>query len=827
MKEKKINPMGLLLKWANKDRKWIILSVLCGFISGILGIGAYIGIYRLMDALVSGSCNGQVVVDNAILITTTVILRNIFLGTSGVLSHKGAYGALFTVRCMVTEHLSKVPLGALNEKRTGDMKTVLNEDIEKLERGLAHNLPEFVSYFVGPFVIFFYLLSVNVELALISLVPLLFVIGIMVLMFARMMKVMDRASESARNFNSVIIEYIHGMRLIKAYNMGSQSFGKFKAAIDSENDLWNEMSIKTGPLYAAFNIALECGMVFLVPIGGRMFLNSSIPASVFLLFAYVGSMYLTEILPLQQLAMELAQVFAGVGKVKEILDIPVFDGEKPYPDKQDITLEDVTFAYDKEKENVLEHASMSMKQGEKVAIVGKSGAYINILTENVAKYERILTHKMPNLIKNGVIALMIIVFTSILYMPAGLIMLVAAALFIPELMISFQIADTYGGRKAVIYNNTVSSVVNYITGIQTLRAYGMTGVKNEALTRDLKEFSDINYNYEARGIPVSFFFNILQWLTLPAIMIVSRGPWLEGQISGAEFMMLCMVPILLARILMSMAIDIFSFKDMYISKEYIVKLANEKEEVQNDEPFMPDNYTIQFRNVFFSYEEGKEVLSHVNLVIPAGKLTAVVGDSGSGKSTIMNLIGKYYEADQGEIMIGNVNIRDYPSEAVLSRIALVDQDVFLFDDTVRENIRHARPEATDQEIEEACRKADCEEFINAMPQGYDTRIGENGSFLSVGERQRLSIARAILRDSPIILLDEATASLDIGNELKVKRAIQNLLQENKTIVMIAHTLPIIRNADQIVVVDHRTVVEVGTHDSLIQKQGKYFNMWKA
>mgnify|MGYP003050859021 FL=1 len=458
---------------------------------------------------------------------------------------------------------------------------------------------------------------------------------------------------------------------------------------------------------------------------------------------------------------------------------------------------------------------------------GKAGAYINILTENVAKYERILTHKMPNLIKNGVIALMITAFASILYMPAGLIMLVAVALFIPELMISFQIADNYGGRKAVIYNNTVSSVVNYITGIQTLRAYGMTGVKNEALTRDLKEFSDINYNYEARGIPVSFFFNILQWLTLPAIMIVSKGPWLEEQISSADFMMLCMVPILLARILMSMAIDIFSFKDMYISKEYIVKLANEKEEVQNDEPFVPDNYTIQFRNVFFSYEEGKEVLFHVNLVIPAGKLTAVVGDSGSGKSTIMNLIGKYYEPDQGEILIGNVNIRDYPSEAVLSRIALVDQDVFLFDDTVRENIRHARPEATDQEIEEACRKANCEEFINAMPKGYDTRIGENGSFLSGGERQRLSIARAILRDSPIILLDEATASLDIENELKVKRAIQNLLQENKTIVMIAHTLPIIRNANQIVVVDHGTVAEVGTHDSLIQKQGKYFNMWKA
>lgn len=456
---------------------------------------------------------------------------------------------------------------------------------------------------------------------------------------------------------------------------------------------------------------------------------------------------------------------------------------------------------------------------------GKAGEYINILTENVAKYEKVLTHKMPNLIKNTAIVLMIIVFGSQIYLPAGLIMLAAVVLFVPELLISFKIADIYGGKKAVIYNNTVSSVVEYITGIQTLRAYGMTGIKNEVLTRNMKEFSDINYAYEARGIPISFFFNILQWLALPAIMMVSKGPWLTGRISSADFMILCMIPILLAKILMSMAVDIFSFKDMYISKEYIVNLANEKEEPQNEKAFQPNSYEIQFENVSFSYEEGKEVLSDVNLVIPAGKLTAVVGDSGSGKSTIMNLIGKYYEADKGNIFIGDINIKDYSSEDVLSKIALVDQDVFLFDDTVSENIRHARPDATDMEIEDACKKANCEEFIDSMPQGYHTRIGENGSFLSGGERQRLSIARAILRNSPIILLDEATASLDIENELKVKRAIQNLLKENKTIVMIAHTLPIIRNADQMVVVDHKTVVEVGTHDELIRKQGKYFKMW--
>lgn len=562
--------MGLLLKWAGKDRKWIILSVICGLISGILVIGSYIGIYNLMDALVRGECNGSVIVNNAILITTTVILRHIFLGTSGVLSHKGAYGALFTVRCMVTEHLSKVPLGALNERRTGDMKTVINEDIEKLERGLAHNLPEFVSYFIGPFVIFFYLLSVNGKLALISLIPLVLVIGIMIVMFARMMKVMDRASESARNFNSVIIEYIHGMRLIKAYNMGSQSFQKFKAAITSENDLWNEMSIKTGPLYAAFDIALECGMIFLVPIGGRMFLKGSISASVFLLFAYVGSMYLTEILPLQQLAMELAQVFTGVGKVKEILDIPVFTGTKPFPERQDITLEDVTFAYDKEKENVLEHASISIKQGEKVAIVGRSGA---------------------------------------------------------------------------------------------------------------------------------------------------------------------------------------------------------------------------------------------------------------GKSTIIQLISRFYEVDEGNVYIGGENVKNINYEELLKHIAIVFQNNFMTSGTVLENIRMST-DASLEQVREAAKEAQIDDYIMSLPEQYNTKMGTIAAKFSGGEKQRIAIARAILKNAPILILDEATSAADPENQAQIDRAIANLCK-NKTVLIVAHRLDVVKICDKVAVVEEKSVRAFGTHDEVLATNEYYKNAWNT
>ena len=458
---------------------------------------------------------------------------------------------------------------------------------------------------------------------------------------------------------------------------------------------------------------------------------------------------------------------------------------------------------------------------------GQTGQYINTITSDVTNYEKILTHKVGDLAKNISLSLMLTVFVSTIWLPGGIIFLATDFLLIPAIWFSFRAVKKYGNRKNQISAENVSSIVEYVTGIQTFRAYGIGGTKNEAVTKAMKDFSDISYIYEANTIPPGSVLGALAWCSCPVIMLAASNPLLSGSMDLVTYLMLCMMPLFLAKLETTIYVDLTSYKNLTISKRQIVKIFNESEECGATEPFVSQNYDIEFQDIDFSYVPGEPVLEHISLHIPDQKLTAIVGDSGSGKSTILNLIAKYYEANGGTISIGSKPINHVAAERVLEQISMVDQDVFLFDDTIRENIRHARPNATDKEIEAACREANCDGFIRKMEKGYDTPTGENGNLLSGGERQRISIARAILKNSPILLLDEATASLDIENELAVKQAIANLLKEKKTVVMIAHTLSIVKNADQILVVSGGKIAEAGTHDELLAKGGKYAAMWNA
>jgi ATP-binding cassette subfamily B protein len=237
-----------------------------------------------------------------------------------------------------------------------------------------------------------------------------------------------------------------------------------------------------------------------------------------------------------------------------------------------------------------------------------------------------------------------------------------------------------------------------------------------------------------------------------------------------------------------------------------------------------NSFDIEFENVTFSYED-KETLKDINFTAKERSMTALVGASGSGKTTIANLIVRFWDAQKGKVKIGGVDVRDMTCDSLLRYVSMVFQRVYLFHDTIENNIRFGSPDATREEIIAAAKKARCHEFIEALPDGYDTLVGEGGSTLSGGEKQRISIARAILKDAPVVLLDEATASVDPDNEKHIQEAINELVRD-KTLIIIAHRLSTIKRADQILVIDDGRIVERGRHEELLAKDGQYKKLWQ-
>ena len=373
--------------------------------------------------------------------------------------------------------------------------------------------------------------------------------------------------------------------------------------------------------------------------------------------------------------------------------------------------------------------------------------------------------------------------------------------------------------KVAVDTKVISDVLEYIQGISEVKVYNMIGKARKELDDTIREASDTNTKLEMicnRYIP---FQNIVLKLTGVSILIASIGFHLNGTME-----------LLTAVIMMIMSFIVFAGLESmgaYSSLLRVVDLCVDRgREVLELEPMdivgdsvVPQTNNIEVSGIDFAYDK-KKIIDDVSLWVPEKTMSAFVGPSGSGKTTLCHLIARFWDVDNGMVLLDEKNVKEYSMDYLMENFSFVFQNVFLFHDTIANNIRFGQPEAPMDDVIEAAKKACCHDFIMALPDGYDTIVGENGASLSGGEKQRISIARAIMKNAPIIILDEATANVDPENEKDLMEAIKALTKE-KTILMIAHRLKTVQNADQIFVVDKGRITQRGTHDELVREGGIY------
>lgn len=525
--------------------------------------------YNIILELFNDSVNYERIKSMAIIVGIIIILRMAIFLLSGVFSHIAAFTILYELRIKAINHMSKLNMGFFTGNTIGNVKKTINEDIEKLENFIAHQIPDLSAAIVAPIIIIGYLLYLNWKLALVLFIPIILGFLSQIRMFKGMKEKMTHYHELVKRLNSTIIQYINGMNVMKAFNLSAKSFKNYKDITEEYADYWIDLSMKTAPLYGVFLVLIDSGLLFIIPIGGVMFLKGSINASTYVIFLILSANFLTSFKQLLEFGGNFSMLLEGAGKVRDILN-------------------------------------------KEVQVEG-----------------------------------------------------------------------------------------------------------NRLLNKDI-------------------------------------------------------------------------------------------------------NGKIEFNNVTFKYDK-EDIIKNLCLTIEPKNIVALVGPSGSGKTTLGQLVGRFWDVEEGNITIDDIDIKDIKMEELMDRVSFVFQDVFMLQDSILENIRMGSDKNMD-EIIEASKKAQIHDFIMSLPEGYETCLGENGIKLSGGEKQRISIARAILKNSPIVILDEVTSYSDIENESRIQEALRNLLK-GKTAIIIAHRLYTIKNADKIVVLEEGKIIEQGTHNYLMNKKGLYKHLW--
>ena len=564
-----MNNLKFLLKLSGQHKIKLIVSAMFSIISTTLSAIPYLLVYSIILELFNREISYNKIQSLVFIAILFIILGVVARILSGIFSHISAFNILYKIRIDLIEHMSKLNMGFFKKNMTGKLKKIINEDVEKLENFIAHQIPDLSSAFATPLIFLGIMFYFNWQLSLVLFIPIILGILAQSGMFKNYMGKVDHFYKLVAKLNSTIMEYINAMNVMKAFNLTAKSFKDYRNNTQEYADYWIELTELAVPYYSAFLCLLDTGLLFIIPIGGIMLLNGKITISVYILFLLMSTIFLNSLKTLFELSESLSFLLKGMEKIIEIF--------------------------------------------------------------------------------------------------------------------------------------------------------------------------------------------------------------------------------------------------------------NEKEQKSGDISF-PEHFSesLKYENVTFAYNKAK-VINNFTLTIRAGTTTALVGPSGAGKTTIGLLAGRFWDIDEGKITIDGTDIKDISYESLMDNISFVFQDTFMLHDTIYENIIMGK-NYTREEVENAAKKAQIHDFIMSLPDRYETKIGEGGVKLSGGEKQRISIARAILKNTPIVILDEVTSYSDIENEAKIQSALKTLLK-GKTALIIAHRLYTIKNADNIVFMKKGQITEQGTHEELLRNKGDYWHLW--
>lgn len=565
----KTSSMKRLLRISKKGKYRITMAGILMFISSICSLVPFYVAYKIIDIMVHPPYETGDFVSLVAVAGTAIVLQMLLSGLAMKQSHIAAYNILYDLRVKLTHKMTRLPLGYYSNTSSGVIKKVMMGDIEAIEEFLAHNLVDIASAVFLPLLIFIWLLTFNVPLAILSILPTILGVGIQRLRMKIDKKETDKFFKLKGRMNVTIIDFIRGMPLIKAFNHSVHSFKRYKEDADNYRDFWEQWTKSAGVYVAIYTILMDGGILFILPLGMYMYLGGQITITTFLMFMFIGLGLSRFMKQLNGFGSNITQILKGI----EVLD---------------------------------------------------------------------------------------------------------------KIMAEEEILDD-GKKKSI------------------------------------------------------------------------------------------------------------------------------------------NKYTVEFSEVSFGYEKNI-VLDNVSFIAKENSVTALVGPSGAGKTTVGRLIPRFWDVDKGEVKIGGINVKNMPTDVLMKHVSFVFQDVFMFNDTIFENIRMGNKKVSFEVVVEKAMKAQAHEFILALEDGYNTVIGSKGTYLSGGEKQRIAIARALVKDAPIIILDEATSYADTENEEKIQLALNELLKD-KTVIIIAHRLSTIQNADQILVFNNGKIVERGNQAELINLNGLYKKMW--